>query len=193
MRVPIPGYADTALVTGRGDTPEQAARNLTETIQATKAALAPAPAAQTEPLHAPRSREQVLAGLLTCGMQKAVTKGDMGLVERLAKAAAIVLAKEHLYQDPNTPDHYELLGQMRHAQMTLYHVNPRTLHCTCPDFSTHNSEAQEKRHMCKHLLAVMMYERITTEVSPTRDIVEQVCNPTTRDGSYNGRTLVNGK
>lgn len=161
IRFQIPGYADFGQATGRGDTPEQAARNLTETIAATKAALAPAPAPQTELLSAPRTREQILAGLLTCGMQKAVAKGDMGLVERLAKAAALVLSAS---VEPTDRADCTAVRSACHAE-TWYEVETSTgKHtCSCPDYQHHRDEA--KRYCCKHIAAVMMHQRIAAEVN----------------------------
>jgi len=191
MRVPIPGYADTALVTGRGNDAAEAARNLTETIQATKAALAPGEKREARSeKQEDRSREQIVAGLLTCGMQKAVAKGDMGLVERLAKAAALVLGDR--IQTTDTPDVYRVLSL---TNDTHYLVVATALTCTCPDWHKHNGEAQEKRHLCKHVLATIMDQRVQAELAPTPQppLWEHVANPATHNGSYHGRTLVNGK
>src|ERR1043166_10055323 len=80
----IDGYADRFQATGRGHSAADAARNLADTIRATRAAL------ETPP--PPPSREARLSALLACGLRKAVAKHDYDLVGRLSKAAAVVLS-----------------------------------------------------------------------------------------------------
>src|ERR1043166_2134674 len=80
----IDGYADRFQATGRGHNAADAARNLADTINATRAAL------ETPP--PPPSREERLSALLACGLTKAVAKHDYDLVCRLSKAAALVLS-----------------------------------------------------------------------------------------------------
>ena len=123
-------------VTGRGYTPAEAVSNLHETL----AALRPLPS--TPPIAAQ------IATLLACGLGKATAAQDWPLVERLSKAAALVLA-----------DACEL-GDRPGLVCVRSQANPETWyevesgHCSCPDGLRHQERA------CKHRLAAAMWQRL---------------------------------
>jgi len=183
LRFKVDGYPDYAQATGRGETPEQATANLTATIAATTAALAPQPAT-------PRTPVQIIAGLVTCGMEKAVSRGDMGRVERLAKAAALVLGGRI-----ETTEHDEVYRVHSLTSDQHYLVVANALTCTCPDARRQSTD--EKPWLCKHVIAALMAQRIAKECPPApaeQETWETVADPGQYEGSYgNGRTLVNGK
>jgi hypothetical protein len=130
----------TVQITGRGANGEEAAHN----FKATLAAMQPVPA--PEPV--PPTREQRLAALLACGLAKAVANADMPLVERLAKAAALVLADA--IEPGNRAGLLAVRSQSNPA--TYYEVDGK--HCTCPDSERHQERA------CKHVLAVALVARL---------------------------------
>lgn len=119
--------------TARGQNAREAANNLKSAVNA---------------LQAPPSRTAQVGALLAKGIDCAVHKGDMGLIDRLAKAAALVLS------DAVQPGERAGLMTVRSQcePMTWYDVEEG--HCSCPDHTRHG-------HLCKHLLAVSMAARIT--------------------------------
>ena len=129
-------------VTGRGLTGAEAAANFRATVDALTPAPAPAPEPAT-PSHAAQ-----IATMLACGLQKATDAQDWPLVERLAKAAAIVLS--------GGVELGERAGMVAvHSQAhpdTWYEVEAG--HCTCPDGQRHQDRA------CKHRLAAAMWGRL---------------------------------
>ena len=146
----IPGIADRVQVTGRGMTAHEAAANLRDLIAETKAVLAP-PQALPQPAPAIADRTQQIGALLACGLKKATKKGDWTLVERLGKAAALVLSdavslgeREGMLavQSQSHPDHY-------------YEVDG--IACSCPDFEMH---VRTPNYYCKHGLAAAMWTRL---------------------------------
>lgn len=143
----VPGYGK-AQATGRGRTAQDAAANLKSTIDATRAALAPAP--DEPPV---RSRTQRLAALLACGLDKAVQRGDLGLAERLTKAATLVLSDA--VQPGERADLVTVRSQAEPA--TWYDV--QGTQCTCPD-GTRHAKAGEK-YCCKHVLAALLWTRLS--------------------------------
>lgn len=136
---------DKFQATGRGFTPAEAAQNLKETMAATLEALAPPVVAAP----APQSREAQIAALLTCGLRKAMQVNDMGLVERLAKAAAIVLSGG--VELSNRPGALAVRSQSNPE--TTYEVEGKL--CTCQDSQRHQDR------VCKHVLAAAMWQRLT--------------------------------
>lgn len=139
----INGHANingmTVQVTGRGFSGEEAASNFRHTL----AAIQPVP---VEP--APRTREQRLAALLTCGLGKAAAKQDWPLIERLSKAAALVLSGA--VQMGDRPGLVCIRSQANPE--TWYEVEAG--HCSCPDAQKHQERA------CKHRLAMVLEQRL---------------------------------
>lgn len=153
----VQGYGK-AQATGRGTTPQEAVANLQGTIQATRAALATRAAIETPPAPpAPPSREAQLATLLTCGIQRALSKGDMGLIERLSKAMVLVLS------DAVTPGMHEATWTVRSEANsdTSYEVSHGGA-CTCKDWK-HRNKTGESTYRCKHILAVLFTERLGSQ------------------------------
>ena len=142
----VEGYGK-AQATGRGLTPTEAAANLQGTIAATRAALAPVP---VEP--PVRSMEARLSTLLACGLDKAWTKGDEGLGERLVKAARLVRS------GAVQPGNREGLLTVRSSQSNDHWYEVEGSTCTCQDWTRH-AQAGGK-HCCKHVLASMMWARL---------------------------------
>lgn len=142
----VDGYPDRFQATGRGSTAQDAARNLRDTITATKTALeAPVPT----------TREQRLSTLLTCGLTRAVAKGDWGLVQRLSKAAALALSGAVEYTGEGATD----VRSQREPTQTWYTVGEDGS-CTCQDWRVHHKGDGEPRYRCKHVLAVLMVVRL---------------------------------
>ena len=140
-------------VTGRGATPEEAAANFFGCLDALEAGYAARAQCETPPAApAPPSREARLAQLLTCGLQRAVTKGDMGLVERLSKAAALVLSGA---VEPTERAQALAVRSQAHPD-TWYTVEG--LCCSCPDWGKHRAE--ETPYHCKHLLAAWLHKKL---------------------------------
>ena len=144
----VEGYGK-AQATGRGFTAHDAAQNLADTITATRALLAP-PAPVEPPM---LTNEQRLAQMLVCGIQRAWAMGDEGLEARMIKAAKLVRAEA--VQLGNREGLYAV--RSLHAPETWYEVEAQR--CTCPDYAKHFEDASKYR--CKHVLAVMMYERLS--------------------------------
>jgi len=142
----VPGYGK-AQATGRGANADEAAANLTATIAATRAALAPVPA---EPPM--RTRTEQLAALLACGLDKAMAKHDLSLVERLSKAAALVLG------GAVAPGEREGLLTVRSQREPELWYSVEAGQCTCKDWSTHTKAGQ--KFCCQHVLASAMYLRL---------------------------------
>ena len=145
LRFDVPGYADRAQATGRGASPAEAAAHLRETIDATRLALAPP---------APPMREEQLAHLLASGLAKATAQADYGLVERLAKAAALVLSGA--VEATDSPAVMAVRSQT--AADHWYEVTLSGFVCTCKDWS-HAAQAGHMRP-CKHGLAVAFSTRL---------------------------------
>lgn len=142
----VEGYG-RAQATGRGSTASEAATNLHATITATKQALEAPPVV---------SQEARLGALLTCGLKKAVTKQDWGLVERLTKAAALVLAEA---VSPGEREGMLAVKSLTHPEQ-YYEVDGTA--CSCKDYE-HRHAQGEKTFFCKHALAVLLYRRLETK------------------------------
>lgn len=140
----ISGYGK-AQATGRGHTAPEAAENLRQAIVATRAALGPPAPEPPKPVR--------LADLLACGLEKAVAKGDLCRVERLAKAAALVLsgAVEYCAMDGM----WTVRSQSN--PQTVYDVCSTGV-CRCEDYQRHVSA--EPGWFCKHGLAVLFTIRL---------------------------------
>lgn len=148
LRFKVPGSYELAQATGRGLTPGEAVQNLTEIMQATLAALTPQPA--TPPV--PPSRTDQLGALLARGMERATQAADWGLVERLAKAAALVLSGA--VEPTDSPAVWAVRSQA-HPD-TWYEVSGKV--CTCPD--SQRAVRQGTGGLCKHTLAVCLTLRL---------------------------------
>ena len=133
----VDGYGK-AQATGRGRSASEAAANLKVTIEATRAALAPAPPAKP-----------TLGCLLEKGLRTAQERGDPKLAERLMKAALIVLA-DGFERDENG----EITGVFSQANgVHLYRLDEQG-RCPCPS-------GQTLRPMLdKHELAVAMAHKL---------------------------------
>jgi hypothetical protein len=140
----IDGYADRFQATGRGHSAADAARNLADTIRATRAAL------ETPP--PPPSREQRLSALLACGLTKAVAKHDYDRVCRLSKAAALVLSGA---VEPTASPAVMAVRSQAHPE-TWYEVSGAV--CSCPDSVKHVRNGE--KYLCKHGLAVAMMTKL---------------------------------
>lgn len=140
----------TVQVTGRGFTGEEAASNFRHTL----AAIQP-PVVEAKP--EPKSRETQLAELLTCWLSKAVSRGDFGLVERLSKGAALVLADK--VQLGNAPG--VIAVRSSKEDMTWYDVSFTSgqKSCTCQDYVCHARKGQSE-HPCKHVCAAALWQRL---------------------------------
>ena len=143
LRVPMPGYTDHALITGRGQTGGEAAAQWQSARDGLLAVLAP----PSLP-----SREEQLSQLLACGVLKAVQRGYMPLVERLTKGC--VLAVKGLVEPTDLPQMLTVRSQT--DSDTWYTVNDNGA-CSCPDWGKHREDA---RYRCKHGLASLFYRRI---------------------------------
>lgn len=139
----VEGYG-RAQATGRGATASEAVANLHATITATKKALEAPPVV---------SEEARLGALLTCGLKKAMARQDHGLIERLSKAAALVLG------GMVSPGEREgmLAVQSRTTPAHWYEVDGAV--CSCPDYK-HRHQDGEKTFYCMHGLAAMMYRKL---------------------------------
>jgi len=145
----VPGYGK-AQATGRGLTADEAVANLAGTIAATRAALAPTPPVPAEPPM--RTRTEHLAEMLACGLDKAMAKHDLSLVERLSKAAALVLG------GAVAPGEREGMLAVRSQREPETWYSVEAGQCTCKDWSTHTTAGQ--KYTCKHILASAMYTRL---------------------------------
>ena len=139
----VEGYTDRFQATGRGHNAEDAARNLADTIRATRAAL------ETPP---PPSREVRLSALLACGLTKAVVKHDYDLVCRLSKAAALVLSGA-----VEAGEREGMLAVRSQEDANQYYAVDG-MQCSCPDWERHARKG-DKLH-CKHILATMFWRRL---------------------------------
>jgi hypothetical protein len=128
-------------ITGRGCTPAEAAANLRGQVEA----LLPTP----PPV---QTREERLAQLLACGLSKASQKGDWNLIEKLSKAAALVLA------DAVQPGEREGLMTVRSRSNPLTHYEVEQEACSCKDYTCRAKEGTP--YYCMHLLSVMMVQRL---------------------------------
>ena len=142
----IQGHRERYQATGRGWSAQEAAQNLADTIAATREALAP-------PVPEPKTREAQVAELLTCWLGKAAARGDFGLVERLSKAAALVLAG--MVELGNRPG--MLAVRSSKDAGTWYDVEGRT--CTCQDYTCHARKG-EPEHACKHIAAAALHLKL---------------------------------
>lgn len=133
-------------VTARGTSPAEAVANLHGAVDA----LTQAPKA------AVLSVTEQVGALLAKGLECAVRKGDYKLVERLGKAAALVLS--HAVQPGESDTIMTVLSQTEGSHW--YDVTVETLACTCVDYYKRHQDGHEK-YLCKHGLAVAMAARIT--------------------------------
>ena len=143
----IQGYSDRFQATGRGFTPDEAVKNLAETMQKTRAILAPPPLA---------TREERLARLYTSGIVRALALKDSGLVQRITKA--FLLYTSGALQPTDSPVVYTVHSQT--GEDTIYEVtgNRHTGYvCVCQDWTRHQ---EEKGYACKHSLVVMFEHRL---------------------------------
>ena len=147
LRVPMRGYADHALITGRGQTGAEAAAQWEGTRDALAAVLAPPPLPTSEAR---------LAQLLACGLQKAVAKEDYGLVERLSKAVALVLSGA---VEPTKRVQALAVRSQRDSSL-WYTVEGQC--CSCPDWQKHR--ADEAGYCCKHIAAAYFWRKIHNAV-----------------------------
>ena len=138
--------------TGRGATPEEAAANFFGCMDALEAGYA-ARAARTAAPPPLASRTQRLSLLLACGIEKALAKQDGKMIERLMKAAALVLAGRVVQLDDGT---YQVRS-LTEPETTAYIVAGST--CTCQDAKKHEGE----RYYCKHATAVAMVARLDAQ------------------------------
>ena len=143
MRVPMPGYADHALITGRGQTGAEAAAQWQGSRDAMLAVVtAPAPLL---------SRTQRLSLFLACGLEKALAAQDTGRVQRLLKAAALVLAGCVSQES----DGAYVVRSQTEPEKTVYRVVGHA--CTCQDATRH---ADESSFWCKHALSVLFVAKL---------------------------------
>ena len=142
--------------TGRGTTPEEAAANFFGCIEALEAGYA-ARATRTAAPPPLASRTQRLGLLLACGLEKAVGKGDWKLVERLGKAAALVLAGRVVQTEESI---YQVRSQAE-PETTAYTVAGRD--CTCQDARKH--ETDETAYWCKHTCAAVLFHKLAAQES----------------------------
>ena len=139
----IPGFARDFQATGRGTTATEAARNLATTMAATREALAPAPAP---------TREAQVAALLAKGLACAAAKHDTALVDRLSKAAYLVLSDA-----VQTTDSPAVMAVRSMSILDITYEVTGTV-CTCPAWG--KAARAGTPHVCKHGLAVAMTARL---------------------------------
>ena len=131
--------------TGRGLTGAEAAKNLRETIEATKHALAPP---------APPTREECLQQLYAKGLACAKSRNDFALAQRLGKAMALVTFG--LVEPDHSPGTYVVRSEG--TPDTWYAVDVQG-HCSCPDAAYH------PKRPCKHVLALTMWQRLAVSTA----------------------------
>ena len=139
--VEVPGLGRVQ-VTGRGLTPAEAAANLRGQVEA----LTPTPA----PV---QTREARLAQLLTCGLAKAAAKQDWALIEKLSKAAALVLS------GAVQPGEREGTTAVRSLTTPLaWYTIDEDGRCSGPDAAhrAKEGEAYYCKHNCARLLAIRL-------------------------------------
>lgn len=143
LRLPVPGTADHALITGRGQSgPEAAAQ-----WQATRDALLD--------VLAPPDRLTRLTRLLQCGAAKALAQQDHALLERLAQAYTLVA--RGLVEPTETPA-VMAIRDTDHPG-TWHEVALAGLVCSCETWHAHHRAGEAKFH-CMHSLAVLMHQRL---------------------------------
>lgn len=143
MRVPMPGYSDHALITGRGQTGVEAAAQWQAARQALLAVV-------TTPAPLPPRTER-LAQLLTKGLACAAERQDSALMDRLAKATYLVLTNAI---EPTDRAQALAVRSMQHPD-TWYTVEAG--HCSCPAMG-HHPEIP-----CKHALGVALWQRLAAQ------------------------------
>ena len=151
LRVPMPGYADQALITGRGQSGAEAAAQWQSARDGLLAVLAPPPTP---------SREERLSQLLACGLRRATTQEDYSLVERLTKAYILVL--RGLVEPTAVAGVYAVRSNT--SVETWYEVSHTT--CTCQDYVKRHTP--EKSYRCKHIWSLLMYTRLDEREEPRR-------------------------
>lgn len=130
-------------ITGRGTTPAEAAHN----FQGTLAAMQPAP--EVKSLH------QRVGDVLVHWLGKAAGRGDFGMVERLSKGAALVLAG--MVEPGNSPTEWAVRSAT--SPETWYSVTlADQKSCTCQDYVCHARKGQPE-HACTHLCAAALWQR----------------------------------
>jgi len=140
-------------VTGRGASGLEAAQHLKASVEALQTLYAPAP------VPAPPTREARLCALLACGLTKALTASetpDYPLVERLLKAVSLVV--RGMVQPGERAG---LMAVESDTTRGMWYQIER-LQCTCRDFKRHLERGND-RFYCKHVLAVLLNERINAE------------------------------
>lgn len=142
-------------ITGRGFTGDEAALHFRETLHAMRTAFEPAPAPKRE----------TLGEVATRWLARAAQNHDYALVERIAKAVALVVAgcvrrtmeDDDVITDAAPVDAYHV--QSLDAEK-CYRVGASgniadIVSCTCKDFSYRSNEQQG--FLCKHGLAALLY------------------------------------
>ena len=123
-------------ITGKGMTPDEALSNWKHMVEA------------IQPLPTTHNRTAQIATLFSSILAKAVTSKDWSLVDRLGKAATLVLAEK--IELGNRP------GLLCVKSMTnpdqYYEVEEDA--CSCPDYRWNHG------HACKHVLAVAIWQRL---------------------------------
>lgn len=131
-------------VTARGCTPAEAVTNLQGSVQALQATV---PQQLT--------REQQVGLLLAKGITCAVAKQDMALVDRLSKAAYLVLSGS--VEPTDTP---AVMAVRSQTDVTTWYECTTVGHtCTCPAWEKHR-KAGDTAYACKHGLAVAMFVKL---------------------------------
>lgn len=146
--VEVPGLG-RCQVTARGFSEAEAVQHLlcaTEQLKAQTQPQGPPP---------PPTREEQIAQLLTKGLACAVAKGDWKLIDKLSKAAALVLNNAIEATDSPT------IWAVRSSQDAehWYEVTKDSYVCTCPDWNKHYKKGDHK-YLCKHGTALAMFQRI---------------------------------
>lgn len=151
MKFAIGVGGQMAQATGRGITGAEAARNLRDTIEATRYAFAPP---------APLTREERLGALLACGLSRAVAKGDLALAERLSKAAVLVLVGA---VEPG--ERAGVMAVRSQRDSTLWYEVEGMAQCSCPDSKKHRTD--ETKYFCKHSFAVILAQKLNAGTAST--------------------------
>lgn len=141
----VDGQEKSYKASGEGDTPDEAAANLAATIAATRQALP----------HVAKSREAQVGVLLARGIACAVRKGDQALLDRLSKAAFLVLSDA--VTPTADPDVWSVRSMADAGQ--AYDVLAGSHACGCPDWQRRHA-AGDTTYTCKHGLAVLMMLRL---------------------------------
>lgn len=132
---------DALLITGRGDTADEAVANLHAAIAAVRA---PAP-----PLAPAPSREQALAVLMADALSNAINRAD---VEGIACAAAYTM-RGRIAWHHSVPDACAVRGL--YPDDNVYHiVTERT--CTCVAWA----DRQDKGFLCAHMIGVQWWRQL---------------------------------